>query len=329
MALTPIPAGSTNWNVPLDANMQDLQNQITTLLAQAQSLQDQLNILSSSKLNLTGGSMQGTLQGWPNGDAFVTNSVARSAFFKTTSAVDHAVTVYQASTTGVDVAAALNVVSDNPQTTAQYLSGTESARGTLKIAHRNPGAGATADSSASAISIDLQYNGQGGTAARGIFVTGTDGATTGDLLTMRNNARDDFVVKATGSVGIRLATAATPGGALDIRQGDNTTVGLHIQSNSGSALQSVLVKDSGGNARFEVNANGNAVFRANMLSTAPLQMGSTTADFGGLTGSGISMKAATAVPTTNPTGGAIIYVDSSGNLLCRTQAGNVRTIAAV
>ncbi len=34
-------------------------------------------------------------------------------------------------------------------------------------------------------------------------------------------------------------------------------------------------------------------------------------------------------PSTNPSGGIILYVDSSGNLKARTSAGNVRTIAAV
>lgn len=321
MTVVNIPAGTLNWDVPVNSNFADLQSQTDALTAS-------ITVGLGGKLNLSGGTMTGTITGAPNVDAFVTDSNTRSAFFKTTSTTNHVLTVFQAGTSGVDTAAALNVVSNNKDTSAMFLNGTEDSRGTFKVAHRNPGSGAVADANGSAISIDLQYNGQGGTAARGLFMTGTDGPTTGDLITLRNNSRDDFVVKANGSVGIRLATASTPAGALEIRQVDTSTVGLAMTAQSGG-LQMILLKDSGGNARFEVNASGNAIFRANMLSTAPFQMGSTTADFGGLTGSGISMKAATAVPTTNPTGGAIIYVDSSGNLLCRTQAGNVRTIAAV
>jgi hypothetical protein len=51
------------------------------------------------------------------------------------------------------------------------------------------------------------------------------------------------------------------------------------------------------------------------------------------TGSGvgvIAMAPATTVPTTNPGSlGVVVYVDASGNLVCRTSAGNVRTLAAV
>lgn len=51
------------------------------------------------------------------------------------------------------------------------------------------------------------------------------------------------------------------------------------------------------------------------------------------TGSGVgvfAMAPAATAPTGNPTSsGVVIYVDSSGNLLCRTSAGNVRTLAAV
>jgi len=108
-------------------------------------------------------------------DSFSTNSTVESAYFKTTSIDQHAVTVYQAATSGS--AAALNVVSDNPGTSAMYLSGTETGRGTLKISHRGYADGS--DLNAAALSIDLKT---AGTAAQGIYLTATDGATTGNLI---------------------------------------------------------------------------------------------------------------------------------------------------
>lgn len=302
MTYTPIPAGTANWDVPLNAALADLQAQ------------------ADAKLPLGGGTLTGAL----NGVSFNTNGSVRSAFLKTTSSTEHAATIYQAGTSGVDVAAALNVVSDNGQTSAMYLSGTEVNRGTLKIAHRNPGAGATADASAAGLSIDLQYNAQGGTAAQGIFITGTDGPTTGNLLTLRNNSRDDFVVKGGGSVGIRLATGATPAGAVEISQGDISTVGLAMTATSGGQ-QLVLLKDSAGAARFEVNNTGNSVHRATAFFTSSLQLGATSADLGGATGSVISVKNATAVPTTNPTGGVIIYAEG-GFLKARDALGNITNL---
>ncbi|CAM5603406.1 hypothetical protein SVIOM74S_05800 [Streptomyces violarus] len=130
-----------------------------------------------------------------------TNLTARSAFLKTTSPTEHAVTIYQASTTGVDVAAALNLISDNRETSAVYISGHETLpRGTVKITHTNGGSGATDDTSASALSIDLRRGTAAGTAAQGIFLTATDGGTTGRLLTLRNGGANLFTVPAAGSV---------------------------------------------------------------------------------------------------------------------------------
>lgn len=252
--------------------------------------------------------------------AFSADTTVRAAFLKTTSSTAHAATIYQAGTSGTDVAAALNVVSDNPASSTMYVTGKETNRGTIKIAHVGQADGS--DSAASAISIDLQT---AGTAAQGIFVTGTSGATTGNLLTLRNNGRDDFVVKATGRVGIGLTTGGTPAGKVEIAQNDDTTVGLAITANSGSALQLILLKDSGGNAKFEVNAAGNTVFRAIPFLTASLRVGTATSDLGGGAGV-ISLGNATTVPTTNPTTGGVMYTEA-GALKFRGSAGTVTTIA--
>lgn len=129
------------------------------------------------------------------------DDTVRAAFLKTTSPTQHAVTIYQASTTGVDVAAALNLISDNRETSAVYISGHETLpRGTLKVTHTNGGSGATDDTSSSALSIDLKRGSAAGTAAQGIFVTSTDGGTTGRLLTLRNGGANLVTVPAAGSI---------------------------------------------------------------------------------------------------------------------------------
>ncbi|MEV0092227.1 hyaluronoglucosaminidase [Streptomyces sp. NPDC050738] len=146
-------------------------------------------------------------------DGFRVDSDTEAAFLKTTSATEHAVTIYQAGTSGQGVA--LNVISDNPQTSAIYLTGHEIDRGTLKIAHVGRADGA--DKGASALSIDLQTT---GTASQGIFVTATQGPTSGNLVTLRNNAgRDDFVVKGSGRIGVGIELGANPWAQVHVVQG--------------------------------------------------------------------------------------------------------------
>jgi hypothetical protein len=174
MVFTPIAFGRRRWDVPLNAALQDLQDQV------------------SGKYSSAGGALTGGI---------TTNLAVRSAFFKTTSPTEHAVTIYQASTTGVDVAAALNLISDNRETSAVYISGHETLpRGTLKVTHTNGGTLAGDDTSAAALSIDLKRGTAAGTACQGIFVTSTDGGTTGRLLTLRNGGANLVTVPAAGSI---------------------------------------------------------------------------------------------------------------------------------
>jgi hypothetical protein len=252
-----------------------------------------------------------------------TDSTVRSAFFKTTSASAHAVTIYQAGTTGVDVAAALNVVSDNPESSAMYLSGIETARGTLKIAHRGSGAGA--DSAASAISIDLQTS---GSLARGLFITSTDATIAGDPIVVRNNSRDDFVVKGTGRVGIGLATAATPGGVLEIAQNADGVAGFVVKAHSTSAGNLIEFKrSSDGAVRTRVDAQCQFVTQQIAFFTgAGIQVNNSSTAFGG--GSGvIGMTNAGTVPTTNPSGGGVLWAEG-GALKWRGSSGTVTELAA-
>ncbi|WP_461064690.1 hyaluronoglucosaminidase [Streptomyces pseudoechinosporeus] len=134
------------------------------------------------------------------------------ANFLSTSTTAHTVTINQKATSGEAVA--LNVTSANPDTSAMYLSGKETGRGTLKISHNGYADGS--DANASALSIDLKAS---GTAAQGIYLTATDGPTKGALLVLRNNdGLDDFVVKGTGRTGIGIARGATPQSQLHVVQ---------------------------------------------------------------------------------------------------------------
>ncbi|MGW7285580.1 hyaluronoglucosaminidase [Streptomyces sp. NPDC054847] len=163
-----------------------------------------------------------TFDGPVAAEGFRTDSTINSGFFKTTSTTEHAVTVWQAGTAGSGVA--LNIVSDNPDDSAVYLRGTEKAHGTLKISHTGHADGS--DQKASALSIDLLT---AGTAAQGIFVKAGNGPTTGNLICLRNNGRDDFVVKGSGRVGIGMSVGANPWSQLHVVQQQGTDSALMVE----------------------------------------------------------------------------------------------------
>lgn len=111
----------------------------------------------------------------------VSSGVAISA--KSTSATpgDH-VGVFNLAADGGANNAGLNVVSANTAFSACEVSGHETAHGTLKISHVNPGPDPLSDANAAAISIDLQAGEGGGTAAQGIFLKSTTGGSSGKIL---------------------------------------------------------------------------------------------------------------------------------------------------
>ncbi|GLF95050.1 hyaluronoglucosaminidase [Streptomyces yaizuensis] len=158
---------------------------------------------------------------------FRADSTVTAASFRTTSTTDNAVTVIQGATSGGGVA--LNIVSHNPEDSAVYLTGRERKHGTLKISHIGDKDGN--DAGAAAISIELHTP---GTAAQGIFVTGKKGVpgttpdthTTGNLICLRNNGRDEFVVKGSGRVGIGMGVGSNPWAQLHVvqQQGVNSAV---------------------------------------------------------------------------------------------------------
>lgn len=248
-------------------------------------------------------------------DAFTADGAHRAAFFATTSVTEHVATLYQKATSGTG--SALNLVSDNPANSCLQVSGHETGRGSIKVSH--VGYADASDANASALSIDLQT---AGTAAQGIFITATGGATAGDLIKVRNNSREDFVVKNTGRVGIGIATAATPAGMVEVKPSDDSTAALVVRPFSATGTNVLEARNSAGTTVTRISRDGNIVSSAVLFNNSNgIQLGATSSDFGGGVGV-IGLKNATTVPTTNPTLGVVLYSDA-GVMKYRDPAGNV------
>src|SRR5215469_15979204 len=85
----------------------------------------------------------------------VSSGIAISAKSTSTTPGDH-VGVFNLAADGGANNAGLNVVSGNTAFSACEVSGHETAHGTLKISHVNPGPDLNSDANAAALSIDLQ-----------------------------------------------------------------------------------------------------------------------------------------------------------------------------
>jgi hypothetical protein len=260
--------------------------------------------------------------------ALTVNSTKRGGFIKTTSSLDHALTVYQAATSGVDVAVALNVVSDNPESSAMYLSGKETNRGTLKVTHAKPAAD---DSGAAALSVDLVG---AGTAAQGLFINSTiereDGelGTTGNLITVRNTkGKDDFVLKANGRLAMGGAVGYNPTAMIDLRMPSTAVPALVVRAaGTTGANLTEWQRSSDGSVRTRISPTGQLVTLETLYAAGVgLQVGGTSSTAGG--GSGVmGLTNATTVPSTTPTGGGVLYAEG-GALKWRGSNGTVTVVA--
>jgi hypothetical protein len=260
--------------------------------------------------------------------ALTINSTKRGGFIKTTSSLDHALTVYQAATSGVDVAVALNVVSDNPESSAMYLSGKETNRGTLKVTHAKPAAD---DSGAAALSVDLVG---AGTAAQGLFINSTiereDGelGTTGNLITVRNTkGKDDFVLKANGRLAMGGAVGYNPTAMIDLRMPSTAVPALVVRAaGTTGANLTEWQRSSDGSVRTRISPTGQLVTLETLYAAGVgLQVGGTSSTAGG--GSGVmGLTNATTVPSTTPTGGGVLYAEG-GALKWRGSNGTVTVVA--
>lgn len=115
-------------------------------------------------------------------------------------------------------------------------------------------------------------------------------------------------------------------GRTFIQQNDASTVALEIVGFTGTAPQLVLVRDPDGVARFEISASGAITHRGVSSFSQAVQVGSATADVGGGAGGVLGMTNAVTVPTSNPSGGGVLFAEN-GALKWRGSSGTVTTIA--
>lgn len=128
---------------------------------------------------------------------------AQAAFYMNYDGISNAVEIV--SNTNDSSSNALSITNNNQSDSAIGVIGYETGRGTIKVSHVGTGS----DSSASGLSIDLQGT---GTAAQGVYVDSTaSGGTSGNLLRLRNQTLDRFVVSSVGSLSLG-------------RNGTNTTI---------------------------------------------------------------------------------------------------------
>lgn len=112
------------------------------------------------------------------------------AYFET-AGTGHALHAANVAATPNATGCAANFTSTNSGNSAIFVSGVETARGTLKVTHTGTGT----DAAAACISLDIAGS---GTAAQGIFIDATGGGTTGDLMDLRNNGNQLFKFRSVG-----------------------------------------------------------------------------------------------------------------------------------
>lgn len=116
----------------------------------------------------------------------------QAAFYMNYDGLSNAVEIV--SNTNDDSSNALSITNFNQLDSALGVIGYETGRGTIKVTHNGTGN----DANASGISIDLKGT---GTRAQGLYIDSTaTGGTLGNLLRLRNQTIDRFVVDYTGSL---------------------------------------------------------------------------------------------------------------------------------
>lgn len=204
----------------------------------------------------------------PNHPIYI-DALVRAIFAATRSTTEHAATFYQKGVSGADVSA-VNIVSDNPDGSTVMISGIEKNRGTVKISHRKPAG--VSDASAAALSIDLQDGaGNGDSGAQGVFITATEGPTTGNLVTIRNAAAptiEELVLKATGRLGLGVAVGATPAGMVDVRQYADSVKGYTAKARSTAAAALLEFQNSVAAVIANISKDGDLYAAGNALGQA-------------------------------------------------------------
>lgn len=209
-----------------------------------------------------------------SGNALNISATGGAAGISVLSSGGHAISANYTGTGSTNAAG--NFVSSNYNFSSFEVTGQELTHGTIKDTHIGTAGGATDDSNAAALSIDLQSSTTpAATGAQGIFINATTGSTTGKLIQAKNFNTEEFEVSPDGNIGIGTFTARSRLDIAPMAFGED----YFTVSNSGS-----------GNA-------GNIFMIA---STSNVGIGSTSPgtllSIGGL-GSGINFSTATSTFT--------------------------------
>ncbi|QMP84567.1 tail fiber protein [Streptomyces phage Endor2] len=113
-----------------------------------------------------------------------------------------------------------------------------------------------------------------------------------------------------------------PAGGIPLT-GEVSNVNVAIKGNGTNNLMEW--KNPSGTIAARIGLNGNLVGESVIYAKAGVQFGATSTDFGGGAGGILGIKDATTVPSTNPTGGVVVYSEG-GVLKFRKPDGTVVTV---
>jgi hypothetical protein len=146
-----------------------------------------------------------------------------------------ALSISQGNSSVSGIATAATFTSTNPWSSAVTISGQERNKGTLKIVHTGE---ESIDFNSGALSIDLQATTSNRTAAGGIYVDSTTGSTTGNLLNLRQNGGEVFIIKPDGRVGF---FNYSPSAMLDVKGYDPATTTLSVTTVIGQTAPAIAI----------------------------------------------------------------------------------------
>lgn len=189
----------------------------------------------------------------------------QAAFYMNYDGVSNAVEIV--SNTNDSSSNALSVTGNNILDSTVGIIGNELDRGTVKISHYRPGTGN--DSSASGLSIDLKGV---GTRAQGVYVDSTEtGGTLGNLLRLRNESVDKFVVNYQGNLSMagNFTQGANGTDTTFTKQGNTSGDQFFVGTNGAFRVQ----RSAANSEAFRVQVNGDSQGRWLGTSDGQLKWG--------------------------------------------------------
>lgn len=275
----------------------------------------------------------------------------QAAFYMNYDGTSNAVEIV--ANTNDDSSNALSITNNNTQDSALGVIGFETSKGTIKVSHNGTGS----DANASGLSIDLKGT---GTKAQGLYVDSTaSGGTTGNLLRLRNQSIDRFVVDSLGglkvggngtntsitkygnTVGDEFFVGTT--GSFRVQRSSSDSEAFRVQINGDS--QGRWLGTSDGKLKWGDGSSAqDVILRRSAASTLLLDTGNFVINTGnigiGTTSFGSNAAKVLAIangvaPTSSITDGiqlyAIDYVDGDGTstseLFVRDEDGNATNLS--